>query len=88
MRMVSENSANHSKRRISVLNANFFTFIGISPTTTMPFSPPLAFRLTPRKQNHKNEKAAILEGLCHKCNDWAPVEGVKCVEAKLKEIYW
>ena len=58
-------------------------FIGISPTTTLPFSPPLAFRLTPRKQNHKNEKAEILEGLCHKCHDWAPVEGVKCVEAKV-----
>ena len=61
---------------------------GISPTTAQPFSPPIAFRLTARKQNHKNEKAEILEGLCHRCNDWAPIEGVKCVEAKLREIYW
>lgn len=72
----------------STLTPTPFLFPGISPTTTMPFSPPLAYRLTPRKQNHKNEKAEILEGLCHKCRDWAPVEGVKCVEAKLKEIYW
>lgn len=61
--------------------------LGISPTTTKPFSPPLAYRRSPRKQNHKNEKGEILEGQCHKCRDWAAVEGVKCVEAKVCIFY-
>ena len=56
---------------------------GVSPSSALPFSPPLSFRLAKRKQNHKNEKAEILEGLCHKCNEWAPMEGVKCVPAKV-----
>lgn len=61
---------------------------GISPTTALPFSPPIAFRKSPRKPNHKNEKAEILEGLCHRCNEWAPVEGVKCVEAKVRSFFY
>ena len=59
---------------------------GISPTTTLPFSPPTAFRLVSRVPNHKNEKSQILEGHCHRCREWAPVEGVKCVEAKVSKI--
>lgn len=41
-----------------------------------------------RQPNHKNEKTSITEGKCHKCQSWIAVEGIKCVEAKLKEIYW
>lgn len=57
---------------------------GISPTTTLPFSPPVAFRATTRVPNHKNEKTELLEGQCHRCGEWTAVEGVKCVEAKVR----
>ncbi len=56
---------------------------GISPSTALPFSPPMAVRRVKRKVNHKNEKNALLEGHCHRCGEWAPMEGVKCVEAKV-----
>ena len=57
---------------------------GISPVTALPFSPPVAFRVIKRTPNHKNEKHELLEGKCHRCQEWAPVEGVKCVEAKVR----
>ena len=57
---------------------------GISPVTALPFSPPVAFRVIKRTPNHKNEKHEPLEGKCHRCQEWAPVEGVKCVEAKVR----
>lgn len=59
-----------------------FLLLGISPISTRPFSPPIAFRTVRRQANHKNEKTEIMEGRCHKCHNWAPVEGVKSVEAK------
>ncbi|KAI5116522.1 hypothetical protein M0805_000588 [Coniferiporia weirii] len=74
--------------KFSAFNYHMQYAHGISPTTTQPFSPPIAFRTIDRKPNHKNEKLQLLEGQCHRCHEWTPVEGVKCVEAKLKEIYW
>ncbi|KAH8111607.1 hypothetical protein DFH11DRAFT_1512777 [Phellopilus nigrolimitatus] len=74
--------------KFSAFNYHMQYAHGISPTTAQPFSPPIAFRTVARTPNHKNEKAAILEGQCHRCREWAPIEGVKCIEAKLKEIYW
>lgn len=74
--------------KFSAFNYHMQYAHGISPTTALPFSPPVAYRLTPRRPNHKNEKTELLEGKCHRCGDWAAVEGVKCVEAKLREIYW
>ncbi|THH03405.1 hypothetical protein EW145_g6280 [Phellinidium pouzarii] len=74
--------------KFSAFNYHMQYAHGISPTTQLPFSPPIAFRRIDRKANHKNEKLQLLEGQCHRCHDWMPVEGVKCVEAKLKEIYW
>ncbi len=29
-----------------------------------------------------------MEGKCHKCKKWVAVEGVKDVEAKVREIFW
>ena len=58
-------------------------FHGISPATFLPFSPPVAFRLQQRAQTYRNEKFQILEGKCHACGNWAAVEGIKCVEAKV-----
>ena len=37
---------------------------GISPTTGLPFSPPLRFRQSDRAQNRPDEKESIREGLC------------------------
>ncbi|KAG6870183.1 hypothetical protein C0993_005027, partial [Termitomyces sp. T159_Od127] len=55
---------------------------GISAATQRPFSPPLAFRLTPRPNPAKHERPAIREAKCHKCARWVPVEGVKDVQPK------
>ncbi|KAL5501155.1 hypothetical protein ACEPAH_9542 [Sanghuangporus vaninii] len=74
--------------KFSAFNYHMQYAHGISPITAQPFSPPVAFRVVKRSPNHKNEKHEMLEGKCHRCLEWAPVEGVKCVEAKLKEIYW
>ncbi|KAF9073836.1 hypothetical protein BDP27DRAFT_1318232 [Rhodocollybia butyracea] len=61
---------------------------GISAASALPFSPPLAFRMTTRTSNHKTEKSTLKEGKCHKCSKWVPVEGVKDVEVKVKELFW
>ncbi|KAJ3750061.1 hypothetical protein DFH05DRAFT_1465812 [Lentinula detonsa] len=61
---------------------------GISASSSMPFSPPLAFRMTSRASNHKSEKTTMKEGKCHKCMKWVPVEGIKDVEVKVKELFW
>ncbi|KAJ4476704.1 hypothetical protein J3R30DRAFT_324027 [Lentinula aciculospora] len=61
---------------------------GISASSSMPFSPPLAFRMTSRSSNHKSEKTTMKEGKCHKCMKWVPVEGIKDVEVKVKELFW
>ncbi|TDL26719.1 hypothetical protein BD410DRAFT_715454, partial [Rickenella mellea] len=74
--------------KFSAFNYHMQYAHGISPTTALPFSPPIEFRTIHREPNHKNEKEEMLEGMCHKCQNWIPLEGVKCVEAKLKEIYW
>ena len=61
---------------------------GISATTGRPFSPPTAFRTVARVNPSKHEKTRIVEGKCHKCKKWVAVEGVKDVEAKVREIFW
>ncbi|KAF8674612.1 hypothetical protein RHS04_07166 [Rhizoctonia solani] len=60
----------------------------LSPKTGLPFSPPMAFRSTPRKTVGAREKAALEEGLCHACQRWIVIEGVKAVEVLVPEIYW
>ena len=61
-------------------------FHGISPSTFLPFSPPVAFRLQRRAPTYRNEKSQILEGKCHACGNWAAVEGIKRVEAKVSFV--
>ncbi|KAG5716820.1 hypothetical protein E4T56_gene17854 [Termitomyces sp. T112] len=56
---------------------------GISATTQWPFSPPLAFRTTPRTNPAKYERTSICEAKCHKCTRWVPVEGIKDVQPKV-----
>lgn len=61
---------------------------GISATSHRPFSPPIDFRTTERCNPAKHERSRILEGKCHKCKKWIPVESVKDMDIKVKELYW
>ncbi|KAI6144335.1 hypothetical protein BKA82DRAFT_2388383 [Pisolithus tinctorius] len=61
---------------------------GISAVSSTPFSPPVSFRTTKRRNPGKRERTHILEGKCHKCKKWIPVESLKELEIKVKEIYW
>ena len=56
---------------------------GIAASTARPFSPPTAFRTTPRQRPGKLERTQMLEGQCHRCMRWVPVQGVKDAEAKV-----
>ena len=56
---------------------------GISATSHQPFSPPIDFRTTERCDAAKHERPRILEGKCHKCNKWIPVESVKELDIKV-----
>jgi chloramphenicol O-acetyltransferase len=64
------------------------TFTGISAATARPFFPPLSFQVIDCANPGKNEKMSIQEGKCHQCRKWIPMEGVKDVEVKVKEIFW
>ncbi|EPQ53192.1 hypothetical protein GLOTRDRAFT_95200 [Gloeophyllum trabeum ATCC 11539] len=66
----------------------FFMKTSISPTTTRPFSPPVAFRTRAREGAAPKERTRVVEGRCHKCRRWVALEGVKDVVLKVKEIYW
>ena len=56
---------------------------GIAASTARPFSPPIAFRTTPRQRPGKLERTQMVEGQCHRCMRWVPVQGVKDAEAKV-----
>ncbi|CAE6480970.1 unnamed protein product [Rhizoctonia solani] len=74
--------------KTSAFNYHMQYVHGLSPKTGLPFSPPMAFRSTPRKTVGAREKAALEEGLCHACQRWIVIEGVKAVEVLVPEIYW
>ncbi|KAI6127083.1 hypothetical protein F5141DRAFT_371747 [Pisolithus sp. B1] len=61
---------------------------GISAVSCTPFSPPVSFRTTKRRNPGKRERTHIVEGKCHKCKKWIPIESLKDLEIKVKEIYW
>ncbi|KAF8269114.1 hypothetical protein EI94DRAFT_1725991 [Lactarius quietus] len=63
-------------------------FHGIAASTARPFSPPTAFRNTQRPRTGKLERTHMLEGRCHRCARWVPVQGVKDADAKVKELFW
>lgn len=60
---------------------------GIAASTARPFSPPIAFRTTPRVRPGKLERTQMLEGQCHRCTRWVPVQGVKDADAKVLLLY-
>jgi hypothetical protein len=57
--------------------------LGIAASTARPFSPPTAFRTSPRQRPGKLERTQMLEGQCHRCVRWVPVQGVKDADAKV-----
>lgn len=59
---------------------------GISATSSGPFSPPIEFRTTERRNPAKHERTHILEGKCHKCMKWIPVESLKDMAIKVNFI--
>ncbi|KAF5348266.1 hypothetical protein D9756_010460 [Leucocoprinus leucothites] len=61
---------------------------GISAATGHPFAPPSAFQVVARPNAAKKERSHILQGKCQKCRKFVPVEGVKDVESKVKELVW
>ncbi|GBE85746.1 hypothetical protein SCP_0802680 [Sparassis crispa] len=61
---------------------------GISASTGLPFSPPMEFRIVARAEVGKHEKARMTQGRCHRCKEWVPIEGIKDVPVKVKEIFW
>ncbi|KAH7906454.1 hypothetical protein BJ138DRAFT_1016179, partial [Hygrophoropsis aurantiaca] len=74
--------------KVSAFNYHMQYSHGISALTTLPFSPPLAFRYSDRRNPSKYERTRILEGMCHRCDRWVAVEGVKDVKVKVKEMFW
>ncbi|CAE6476694.1 unnamed protein product [Rhizoctonia solani] len=74
--------------KTSAFNYHMQYVHGLSPKTGLPFSPPIAFRSTPRKTVGAREKATLEEGLCHACARWVIIEGVKAVDVLVPEIYW
>ncbi|KZT01674.1 uncharacterized protein LAESUDRAFT_707113 [Laetiporus sulphureus 93-53] len=74
--------------KFSAFNYHMQYAHGISAMTGCPFSPPIAFRTVARHNVGKHEKAALIEGKCHKCLKWVTIEGVKDIPTKVKEIYW
>ena len=59
---------------------------GVAASTARPFSPPTAFRTTPRSRPGKLERTQMLEGRCHRCARWVPVQGVKDADAKVPSL--
>ncbi|KAI9447082.1 hypothetical protein F5148DRAFT_1252738 [Russula earlei] len=74
--------------KFSAYNYHMQYFHGIAASTARPFSPPTAFRTTPRQRPGKLERTQMLEGRCHRCSRWVPVQGVKAADAKVKELFW
>ncbi|KAH8993753.1 hypothetical protein EDB92DRAFT_1796139 [Lactarius akahatsu] len=74
--------------KFSAYNYHMQYFHGIAASTARPFSPPTAFRDTPRQRPGKHERTHMLEGRCHRCARWVPVQGVKDADAKVKELFW
>ncbi|KAF8328834.1 uncharacterized protein EI90DRAFT_3290368 [Cantharellus anzutake] len=76
------------KTKVSAYNYHLQYYHGISSKTGAPFSPPVDFRTTPRPGSGAKERKEIIEGLCHKCEKWIPLQGVKNVEVIVKELAW
>ncbi|OCH84862.1 hypothetical protein OBBRIDRAFT_358373 [Obba rivulosa] len=74
--------------KFSALNYHMQYAHGISAMTGRPLSPPVAFKTVRRERVGKHEKTQVMQGKCHKCAKWVPVEGIKDVPSKVPEIHW
>lgn len=74
--------------KFSAFNYHMQFAHGVSAMTGRPFSPPLSYRTSSRRHALKLERSEILEGRCHKCKKWVPVESIKDCEVKVKELFW
>ncbi|KAI0067535.1 hypothetical protein BV25DRAFT_1897100 [Artomyces pyxidatus] len=74
--------------KFSAFNYHMLYFHGVSATNALPFSPPIAFRTIARPHATRYERKEMAEGKCHRCKKWVAIEGVKDVDAKVKELYW
>ncbi|KAI0249434.1 hypothetical protein BJV78DRAFT_1227268, partial [Lactifluus subvellereus] len=72
--------------KFSAYNYHMQYFHRIAASTARPFSPHIAFRTTPRQRPGNLERTYMLEGRYHRCAFWAPVQGVKDANAKVKEL--
>ncbi|KAF8487671.1 hypothetical protein JB92DRAFT_2569999, partial [Gautieria morchelliformis] len=77
---------NHTKT--SQHNYHMQYYHGVSATRCAPFSPPVAQRTVPVARPQSNEKSEILQGRCHNCKQWIPLEGCKIGDLKVKELFW
>lgn len=73
----------HSRPIYPISLAEARVLLGVAASTARPFSPPTAFRTTPRNRPGKLERTQMLEGRCHRCTRWVPVQGVKDADAKV-----
>ncbi|GAA5926532.1 hypothetical protein JCM3775_001043 [Rhodotorula graminis] len=61
---------------------------GLSNLTGLPFSPPVEMRTVALPPSTKDQRAQMIEGKCHKCNDWIKLLSVKNIDAIVPELIW
>ncbi|GAA5980281.1 hypothetical protein JCM10908_001597 [Rhodotorula pacifica] len=61
---------------------------GISNATGKPISPPVKTRVIDLPHSPKDQRSQMVEGLCHKCDAWVPLQSIKNVEAIIPELIW
>ncbi|BGP36734.1 hypothetical protein JCM10449v2_000636 [Rhodotorula kratochvilovae] len=61
---------------------------GLSNLTGLPFSPPVEMRTVDLPPSTKDQRAQMVEGKCHKCNDWIKLLSVKNIDAIVPELIW
>ncbi|MBW0466433.1 hypothetical protein O181_006148 [Austropuccinia psidii MF-1] len=83
-----ENMSLWLKMKVSSYSYHLSFFHGINNADGLPFSPPVQIRLIQREHVAANEKTDLKEGLCHQCENWIPMEGVKMQEVKVPELFW
>lgn len=78
-------SANWYQTKVSAYNYHLQITHGIMPATGQPMDPPVGFRSVDRGGNAvaTGERKTILQGECHACGKWIPLESVKDVEVKV-----
>ncbi|KWU45342.1 hypothetical protein RHOSPDRAFT_28774 [Rhodotorula sp. JG-1b] len=61
---------------------------GVSNVTGKPISPPVKTRVIKLPQSPKDQRSQMIEGLCHKCDAWVPLQSIKNLDAIIPELIW